>query len=349
MVIARAGAPIPPLRVASTAFGHNYDRSLYDPLRDRVSETGPLAALEDIDLFHLHWPEYLAFDDDATHEAIIAELDGRSIPIVWTAHNLTPHAKNAAAFDPIYSRWARAAAAVIHHSHWGERRMRARYRFRASTEHIVLPHGHFGHLWPDLDRLDRRAIENEFGFEPCPLRIGMLGRPRVEKRTVDFMRGFASCRRSDLQLAVWCLAPGENPPQDERIVAAEPYHRVEPSAYAKRLAVCDLLALPFDPEGEMLSTGLVADAIGVGIPVLASSWGYLTETLGAGAIRCGMDAADIAACLDLLTREQVSQAAATCRARRPAFDWQPIAALTFDVFARVVLRARSAGPADPIA
>ena len=243
------------LRVASTAFGHQYDLSLYDPLRDRVDKTpsplgivgDPAVSLDDIDLFHLHWPEWLTFKEIAAHESIIAALAGRHIPIVWTSHNLTPHVKDPALFDPIYSMWARSVSAVIHHSHWGESKMRARYQFGANTEHVMIPHGHFRHLWNDLEGLDRRAVEEEFGFAPCSIRIGILGAPRVEKRVVDFMLGFVACTRRDLQLAVWSLAPGECAPDEPRIVADEPYRKVDPLTYAKRLATCDLLALPFRP------------------------------------------------------------------------------------------------------
>ena len=82
--------------------------------------------LRDVDLFHLHWPEWLAFDDLAAHLDLIAVLRYEGLPIVWTAHNLTPHDKRAEVYDPIYAAWAAAADGVIHHTAWGEERMRAR-------------------------------------------------------------------------------------------------------------------------------------------------------------------------------------------------------------------------------
>ena len=51
------------------------------------------------------------------------------MPIVWTAHNLTPHEHRPEVYDPIYGAWAAAAAGVIHHSEYGKARMLARYRF----------------------------------------------------------------------------------------------------------------------------------------------------------------------------------------------------------------------------
>ncbi len=89
----------PLLRVGSTAFGHHYDDRLYAPMADRVVELPPPVGwqaargrtLGDIDLLHLHWPEWVAFDDlaDAPSDPI-AISPTTAIPVVWTAHNLTP-------------------------------------------------------------------------------------------------------------------------------------------------------------------------------------------------------------------------------------------------------------------
>ena len=77
------------------------------------------------------------------------------------------------------------------------------------------------------------------------------------------MRGVAASSRDDIQVACWSLADTDDVPDDPRIVVAEPYEMTDSAAYAQRLAVCDLLAMPFDPEGEMLATGTVFDAVGL--------------------------------------------------------------------------------------
>ena len=164
----------PKLRVASTAYGHWYDRMLYEPLGDRVLEVpsplgiqaDPTVDLADVELLHLHWPEWFGFDDAAFHEQLIARLADRDVPVVWTAHNLTPHDRNEAAFDPIYQRWADTAAGVIHHSAWGRDRMLARYHFRPDCRHEVIPHGHFGALWPSATTMTRAEAESRLGLAP---------------------------------------------------------------------------------------------------------------------------------------------------------------------------------------
>src|SRR6185312_3040448 len=99
----------------------------------------------------------------------------------------------------------------------------------------------------------------------------------------------------DVQLVCWSLGLGDEVPDDPRIAVAEPYRGCEPATYATRLAACDVLALVFAPDGEMLATGTAADAQGVGLPALISDWPYLVEVLGAGGIPSGHTAESIAA------------------------------------------------------
>ena len=140
-----------------------------------------------------------------------------------------------------------------------------------------------------------------------------------------------------MQVVCWSLGPGDTVPDDPRIAIAEGYRGCDATTYATRLAACDVLALVFDPEGDMLATGTAADAQGVGLPALTSEWGYLAETLGDGAIPCGHTVASIAATIDALTSETIAAAAAATRARRADYDWAPIATRTADLFERVLL------------
>jgi glycosyltransferase involved in cell wall biosynthesis len=339
----------PKLRIASTAHDHHYHRSLYTPMADRVvtrpsplgSFADPTVPLDEIDVFHLHWPEWLAFDDLDEHRRIADRLDEAGIPVVWTAHNLTPHAKQPDRFDRVYALWAERVNAVIHHSHWGRAKLTERYAFAADVHHEVIPHGHFGGLWAEtLARIDRAAVERALGFTPCALRIGIVGAPRSEKLVREFCAGFAASSRSDIQLAVWSRAHGEELADDPRIVASETYRGVDAATYATRLAACDLLALPFDPGGEMLATGTVGDAIGVGLPVLGSDWGFLVEYLGAARLSIGgATSAEVTAAIDSLRVEQVRAARAATLALQPEFDWSNIAERTLELLMNLTPRA----------
>jgi len=330
----------PKLRIASSAHGHHYDDSLYGPIADRVVTR---STIDDVDLYHLHWPEWVAFGDLDEHRSLVDALSARGIPTVWTAHNLTAHMKLPERFDPVYALWAQHASAVIHHSEWGCAQMLARYEFAPHVEHVVLPHGHFGARWSDdLAGLDRNAAEARLGLAPCGLRIGIVGAPRVEKLTEEFAAGFVECGRDDVQLCVWSLSKWQELPDDPRIAVAERYRNVDVATYATRLAACDILALPFDPAGEMLATGTAADAIGVGLPVLGTEWAFLTEYFGDALLSIGDGSVDaVAAALDAFDVAQLPAARAAVVALQPKFEWGPIAEATHALFDRVVVRGVS--------
>ncbi|HMJ76263.1 MAG TPA: hypothetical protein VK507_09840 [Iamia sp.] len=342
----------PHLRVASTEPDHHYNRSLLRPLRDRVSSPAsvpvgwradPTHLLRDVDLLHLHWPEWLAFDDRAEHERIIATLADADVPVVWTAHNLTPHQKAPDAYDPIYQAWASSVAAVIHHSAWGEQVMRARYAFGPDVRHVTIPHGHFGGLWQR--HLPSRAdAEARLGLPPLPegaVRIGIVGAPRAEKQVQVVLDAVAASGRDDIQLACWSLDAGaatETVPDDPRIVVAEAYRQVDRPLYATRLAACDVLALVFDADGEMLATGAAADATGLGLPALRSDWGYLVEALGDGGIPAGQTVDSVAAAIDGLTPSAVAAARAGAERRRDEIGWDVLAEPIMALYERVAQR-----------
>ncbi len=325
------------LRVGSTAHGHHYHRAIYRELRDdiddRPSPWQPLgaddpAAAASLDLFHMHWPEWVAFDDLDGHDQIIATLRAAGVPIVWTQHNLTPHSKEPDKFTEVYARWAAAADGVIHHTEWGLHVVQAAYAFGDDAQHRVIPHGHWGRDADRVAQVSRADAEAEFGLDPCAVRFGIVGAPRAEKLTQEFMDGFARSTSRDVQLVVWSL-DDETVPDDPRIVGHR-YVGSDRATYDRRLRACDVLVLPF-ADG-MLATGTAGDAIAHGMAVMSSDWGFLTETFGEAAIPCPLDPADIADAVDAVTTTDVERSAAAVAALRPAFDWGPIAAATLELF-----------------
>jgi len=333
----------PLLRIASTETSHHYHRSLYDPLAGRVAEipfarhrvSEPLRAvreLADVDLFHLHWPEWIAGPDPEVHRRFVEALRRSEVRIVWTQHNLLPHRKEPG-YEAVYRIWAREADAAIHHSEWGMRRVRERYAFGEHTLHRVIPHGHFGALMTDVASVDRRAAEAELSLAPCALRIGIVGAPREEKRTTLLMEAFAAAAPPDWQLLVLGLSPDDRVPDDPRIRALA-YEHVPRDVYNRRLATIDLLAIPIEG-GDYLTTGQFADAIGLGLPALTSSWPFLDEMLGEAAICYGSGREDMERCLRSLDLARVARAREASRALRPRFEWQRLAELSLALFEEV--------------
>jgi len=330
-------AVTPKLRVASTEHAHHYHRSLYDPLADRVrdvpfprpwvGEPGrAVELLRQVDFFHLHWPEWLFGPDPVAHRRFVQQLRASEVRIVWTQHNRRPHRKEEG-YEAVYQVWAEAADAVLHHSRWGEARMREAFRFGAHARHRVIPHGHFGNLMTEVATIDRAEAEAELGLEPCRTRIGVIGEAREEKKTQMLMDVFARVPRPDLQLLVLSLGPDDRVPDDPRIHAI-PHQHVARAVLNRRLATLDVLAIPIEG-GDYLTTGQLADAVGLGIPALCSDWEFLTEMLGDAAIVYGRGAEALERCLGELDGPRLAHAAAAARALQPRYDWARIADQTF--------------------
>jgi len=337
----------PKLRVVSSAHYHWYHQCLYAPLADRVdARPVPYHLLDDperlarslagADVFHLHWPEWLTGPSARRAERVAATVAESGIPVVWTQHNLAPHATPDDA--GLYRPWAALAAGVIHHSEWGRRVVTERYEFAPDARHVVIPHGHWGPLMGAREGIDRAQAERELGLTPCALRIGLVGAPRPGKHTQLLLDGFHAARREDVQLLVLCL-DGEAVPDDPRITAL-PYAEVPRDEYDRRLATIDVLALPLDG-GTYLTTGQAADAVGAGIPALTSPWPYLAEVLGELAIPYGRTAADLAATVDGLDDATLSRARAHVAERRAALDWAPAAEATWALLDAVAADAEA--------
>ena len=72
----------------------------------------------------------------------------------------------------------------------------------------------------------------------------------------------------------------------------------------------------------MLTSGLVSDAIAMGLGLLASDWGFLEETCGGAAIACGHTPETVAACLNRLSVSAVVRAKAASRTLRENRSWE---------------------------
>ena len=173
----------------------------------------------------------------------------------------------------------------------------------------------------DTTTAARDAAEHALGLEPCALRIGIVGAPRREKQTGAFMEAFAATDRPDMQLLVLSL-DDEEVPEDARITA-RPYDFVARDEYNRRLAAVDVIALPFDPKGEMLTTGVVGDVVGLGLPAIISSWPYLTESLGAAGLVYD-DYEHLVRVLDSLTEDDLAPARRASRALQDELAWDHI-------------------------
>ncbi len=70
-----------------------------------------------------------------------------------------------------------------------------------------------------------------------------------------------------MQVICYSLRPAEMAlvPKDARIAVAQRYRTVDVKVYGARLHACDVLAFPIDDQSNLLTSGVLSDALSVGI------------------------------------------------------------------------------------
>lgn len=329
------------IRVLSSRATHRYALALYAPMSAHIEPIGlPVGYKEDetlllrtlggIDLFHLHWPELLFGPNPDDHARLIDRLNERAIPIVWTQHNLLPHVSHRD-WPSIYQLWADSASAVIHHSQWGMKRATGFRAYRPDAKHRVIRHGHWGELRQMEEVPSREELARPYRMDPGRTHLGMLGAPRASKDVQLAVNGFLASERDDIDLTIFSLPEGVTVPKHSH-VCGRTYKNVGRTRYNHRLAFIDVLLFPLRADDSLLTTGVAADAIAVGKPVIVSEWPYLAEVFGDAAIVFGQDDTGLGSCLaelDLATLDERSDAV---RSLQDAFSWDRLAVATLELF-----------------
>lgn len=342
------------LRVVYLPGDHDYLRALYGamalldspesnavvplPRRERQG-LGELASYwNEADLVHVSWPEHLLSHPSPgslshvqhTIEAL-ESLERAGVVVAWTMHNFRPHHWPAAAGSEVYARMARLARAVIHHSACGMREVMSALPYRADAVHALIPHGHYAaELAIDADRSE---CERKLGLHPCTLRFGVIGRPQQGKRVSVITRAFLAGAAADRQLLVCAARSSEIFPADRRLFVRSRSHWLVREEIAVQLKCCDCL-VAWHGGGSHLTSGLVADSIGAGIPMLVNGdWEFWGEVLGAAALTF-TDERGLEEAFMRLTPSGIANGALAAKSLRPMYDWARLAQATASLFIR---------------
>ena len=334
----------PRLRVSITpGTEHDYPKALIEKLSPRQVVVEPrlssTARMEDLpgiarelDIFHFGWPEYLLTNPGIDEEKFdrqrleFASALGKSgAQIVWTMHNRRPHWWPAERGKRLYDAWAQIADGVIHHSAWGMKVALATFPFRPGTKHVVIPHGHFREQM-QVTR-SRAELEAQFRLPPCKTRFGLLGRWQPEKRVETVLAAFVQGARPGQQLVVTAYDE-KTPRHDDPWIIFLPrkqwMSREDIAAYTQ---VCDALVSAHTGD-TYFTSGISADAIGVGIPMLAPHREFFDETFRDAVFYHDNTEESLAALFESISPEEIENKKAAVRALQPESEWSLVAEKT---------------------
>lgn len=240
------------------------------------------------DVVHVHWPEQLMVSSGPRRSALkqlrlLTDLDlarRRSSTVIWTAHNLQPH--DAALRDGRYRdsflRFLSRVDGVVHLSAEGERLADRAYPVLADKARIRVPHGDLSVAYTGMDRdTARRSL----GVEEHQALVLLFGRLKPYRGVEHAVRAFVESRPDKVRLLVAGACQDVNLAGRLRRLAHEAGGAVtlelvmlSDEELAVRLAAADLVLQPFI---DVLHSGAVHLALGVGVPVLAPARGALPE------------------------------------------------------------------------
>jgi len=330
----------PRLRVLPIPSDHDYARALYEGMTGGFVVKRPrpecgmnakiLAAGTDI--FHIGWPEHCFGTPaknvekfDAEYSNFIGDMAKSGVQLVWTMHNRRPHHWDAERGRSLYREWARVVDGVIHHSEWGMKLMRSELPFREDAKHVVIPHGHFG----EQMRVTRTRpeIEASIGLKPCAMRFGVLGRYQKEKQIEMIIAAFREAARPDQQLVLTAYNADLEKPDDPRIIFLPRNDWMTREEIAENTHLCDALVSAHTGD-TYLTSGISADAVGVGIGMFVPHWEFFHETLGEAPFYYDDTQESLATRFASVTPADIEHGKAAFTAMQPIYAWPRLAAMT---------------------
>jgi beta-1,4-mannosyltransferase len=338
-----SASPIQPLRIAPWPDDHGnpYQRLFYGALEQYgvravaglCINDGELKRLaKDLDVVHLHWPEYawrVSGDGLAAQLRLIVGLARflrlarrLGIRIWWTAHNLVPHEGN-----PLIN-WlgirvvAAHADLIIAHSAFAAAEVKRRFRAHSV---VVMPHGNFSGAYPRPR--PRAEVMAQLGLDPALPLLACLGGVRRYKGIMTAIDAVA-CLGGRVQLVV----AGDPKPcaqADEIAVRAQtaPWLRVllrrtSDQEFADFSAASEAVLLPYlsaTTSGVLFAAWLFErGVIASDIPCFSDE---LADFPGAGILAPVGDPAAFGRAIEQYLSRSPDERSAAARAAAAAHDW----------------------------
>jgi glycosyltransferase involved in cell wall biosynthesis len=297
------------------------------------------------DVVHLHCTNQIAL-------AYLILLRSTGIPVVFTAHVVTPHERSAVQ-DTIH-RWThRLSRLLIAHSDFDRNRLVEEGGVRPERV-VVLPHGEYGFFAPETGLVDRIVARRGLGIAADADVALFFGYIREYKGLDVLLESWPAVLASRPQARLVIagdpvqLAPGRRQELERLATQVGAIHRLEYvpfSEVSRYFAASDVLVLPYR---HVSQSGVLFLALALGLPVIATRVGALPEVVTdgeSGLLVTPGSSAELARALSTLLGDAGlrSRLAAGGRAAAARYTWPSIAEGTESVFRSLIDRSIQRG------
>ena len=338
-----------------------YLRLLYGAVADsgdrvEVSAFTRAGLLGKPDVIHVHWPEFLvrwdrlrtAVPDVVKVLALLTIARRRGAAIVWTGHNLQPHAvPRPWLWRVFFGQFCQRVDLLIVLSEGTRTALLERYPALRTTPFRVVPHGHYRGEYPDPP--DRTAARRALGLDEVPTLLA-FGLVAPYKRTPELLEAFrqrSATRPGQLLIAGKPSSPalaedlGRAAGPDVSLFLQRIPHDEVPTYFA----ACDVVVLPYSGSSA-LNSGVALLALSFGRPVVMVDGPAARELRTvAGDDWVILTDADMASVVDAAM--QVAERPPAAGPDLSSLDWPALGALTVDAYRTASALRRPAAAGDP--
>ncbi len=294
-----------------------------------------------VDVVHVQWSLDPTFD-----RAVWSILKGLGCPVVYTVHNLLPHARRRGDVDR-YRRLYRAASGLVAHTSATAAVLRRRFGVH-DLPIAVAPHGP---LLEEQACLTRGAARAKLGLPAGVPIVLFAGLVEPYKGLDDLIDAFGLLARQDR--SAWLVVAGRpNYPAETSRSRLEARGLAERTRFDLRflpreelaayLCAADVVALPYR---EVTSSGMLLSALRFARPVVATAVGDLAELIRDGETGVLVPPGDpeaLAGALERILRDPDLGRRLGAAGRRATIEqgsWERAARETIGLYRRVIGRA----------
>jgi len=258
----------------------------------------PLAFSQKYRYLHLHWihgwVDYQNRQKADEALAVINDIKGLGVIVVWTVHNLFVHDTGGAPEELNFRRkLAKIANHVIVHSVHAHDLICKEYGLNSRQNNIIISnHGHYEHVYGEVR--DSARSKKVLKLETDSLVIGCIGEIRPYKGVLEFLEVASNLVKKYANVTILVAGACKDKEMSEQLKGYESKNvrinigRIPDNELRNHICACDIIAIPYK---KYLTSGAAILGLTYGKPILYAE-GSVSELVNVDEVKLGWSFGD---------------------------------------------------------